>query len=204
MRSHLIHRPARDIIPPLGGDSSFLLSHLIQYSFSCRHQIPGPPELGAGNPYPVHHDRHPPCHGDDRAFHSSSFGDLHAPGLEPRCAGFKRAQRSRSWCTLIELSGDQLKVGAAVDDESRQDNEKQNCGGDWLPIIFGAPWIGPPAVVATSVYHSRALVGLSIKPSYKAERGKLVRSSPKAGLSRSRSGPGGIVKKPSRAPRASA
>src|SRR5215468_11546199 len=30
--------------------------------------LPGPSELGAGNPYPVHHDRHPPCHGDDRAF----------------------------------------------------------------------------------------------------------------------------------------
>ena len=30
MRTHLIHRPARDVIPPLGGDSSFLLSRLTQ------------------------------------------------------------------------------------------------------------------------------------------------------------------------------
>ena len=29
MRTHLIHRPARDIIPPLGGARSFLLSRLI-------------------------------------------------------------------------------------------------------------------------------------------------------------------------------
>ena len=29
IRTHLIHRPARDTIPPLGGARSFLLSHLI-------------------------------------------------------------------------------------------------------------------------------------------------------------------------------
>src|SRR5437667_12667178 len=29
MRTHLIHRPARDIIPPLGGARVFLLSHLV-------------------------------------------------------------------------------------------------------------------------------------------------------------------------------
>ena len=33
MRTHLIHRPARDIIPPLGGVSSFLLSHVILGGF---------------------------------------------------------------------------------------------------------------------------------------------------------------------------
>src|SRR5438445_10492980 len=38
------------------------------------------------------------------------------------------------------------KVGAAVDDESSQDNEKQNCGCDGSPVIFGAPF-APPAVV---------------------------------------------------------
>src|SRR5213080_5224012 len=31
MRTHLIHRPARDIIPPLGGSQVFLLSDLILY-----------------------------------------------------------------------------------------------------------------------------------------------------------------------------
>jgi hypothetical protein len=41
-----------------------------------------------------------------------------------------------------------LKVGAAaVDDESCQDNEKHNCGGDRPPVIFAPPWVGPPAVV---------------------------------------------------------
>ena len=31
MRTHLIHRPARDTVPPLGGARSFLLSHLIRH-----------------------------------------------------------------------------------------------------------------------------------------------------------------------------
>src|ERR1700745_2086742 len=31
MRTHLIHRPARDIIPPRGGSQVFLLSDLILY-----------------------------------------------------------------------------------------------------------------------------------------------------------------------------
>src|ERR1700730_4079704 len=35
MRTHLIHRPARDIIPPLGGNSSFLLLDLILHSFQA-------------------------------------------------------------------------------------------------------------------------------------------------------------------------
>jgi hypothetical protein len=53
------------------------------------------------------------------------------------------------------------QVGAAVDDESSQDNEKQNCGGDWPRVIFGAPWIGPPAVVAARILISvfKAWVG---------------------------------------------
>ena len=33
MRTHLIHRPARDIIPPLGGARSFLLLDLILHGF---------------------------------------------------------------------------------------------------------------------------------------------------------------------------
>ena len=54
-----------------------------------------------------------------------------------------------------------LKVSAtAVDDKSCQDNEKYKCGGDRPPVIFAAPWVGPPAVVARptsafkiSMYH---------------------------------------------------
>jgi hypothetical protein len=58
-----------------------------------------------------------------------------------------------------------LKMSAAaVDDESCQDNEKHNCGGDRSPVIFAPPWVGPPAVVAAGrtasifkvwVYHFR-------------------------------------------------
>jgi hypothetical protein len=51
-----------------------------------------------------------------------------------------------------------LKVSAAaVDDESCQDNEKHNCGGDRPPVIFAPPWAGPPAVAAagraTSIFN---------------------------------------------------
>src|SRR4051794_17391853 len=49
IRTHLIHRPARDIIPPLGGAEfppiAFDLARL-----SCCCCFPGPPELGAVNP----------------------------------------------------------------------------------------------------------------------------------------------------------
>ena len=36
IRTHLIHRPARDIIPPLGGSQIFLLSDLILYVLTLR------------------------------------------------------------------------------------------------------------------------------------------------------------------------
>ena len=51
-----------------------------------------------------------------------------------------------------------LKIGAAVDDESSQDNEKHNCGSDRPPIIFRAPWIGPSAIVAARLNHFHARV----------------------------------------------
>src|ERR1700757_2682430 len=44
---------------------------------------PGPAELGAVNPYAMHHDRHTAGHGDDSAPHSPMACDLHAPALEP-------------------------------------------------------------------------------------------------------------------------
>src|SRR5262245_63490133 len=50
MRTHLIHRPARDIIPPLGGVRVFLLC-------LCHGLFPGPAELSAVNPYAVHDHR---------------------------------------------------------------------------------------------------------------------------------------------------
>jgi hypothetical protein len=44
----------------------------------------------------------------------------------------------------------------AKDDQSNQDNEKYNSGGDRPPIIFGAPWVGPATVVArpTSAFYA--------------------------------------------------
>jgi len=48
----------------------------------------------------------------------------------------------------------------ARDNQSTQDNEKHNRGDYRPPIIFGAPWVGPPTVVArftsafkVSIYH---------------------------------------------------
>jgi hypothetical protein len=54
-----------------------------------------------------------------------------------------------------------LKVDAtARDNQPTQDNEKHNRGDYRPPIIFGAPWAGPPTVVArstsafkVSIYH---------------------------------------------------
>src|SRR5579863_7643630 len=45
IRTHLIHRPARDIIPPLGGARVPSIG-----SCCCRGLVPGPAELGAVNP----------------------------------------------------------------------------------------------------------------------------------------------------------
>ena len=49
-RTHLIHRPARDIIPPFGGARAS--SYRIQPS--CRCDVVGPAELGAVHPHAVH------------------------------------------------------------------------------------------------------------------------------------------------------
>ncbi len=53
-----------------------------------------------------------------------------------------------------------LEVDAAIDDQSCQDNEKHNRGCERPPVVFGAPWVGPPTVVArptsafkVSIYH---------------------------------------------------
>ena len=78
MRTHLIHRPARDIIPPLveleyppiGFDPA-------RFSCGCRGLFPGPPELSAVNPYAVHDHGQPARQGHDRLFHSAAPGDLH-------------------------------------------------------------------------------------------------------------------------------
>src|ERR1700756_1172631 len=53
IRTHLIHRPARDIIPPWGG-ARFPPIAFGPAQVSNRCDFPGPPELGAVNPYAVH------------------------------------------------------------------------------------------------------------------------------------------------------
>jgi hypothetical protein len=52
-----------------------------------------------------------------------------------------------------------LKMDAAVDDESSQDNERDNGSSNRPPVIFAPPWVGPPAIVAargaaTSVFEA--------------------------------------------------
>jgi len=45
----------------------------------------------------------------------------------------------------------ELKVSAAaVDDESSQDNEKHNCGGDRPPVIFAPAWVPTDVIYFSS------------------------------------------------------
>src|SRR5215831_8262756 len=68
-----------------GWISSFLLIGFDPERLSgcCRGRLPGPPELGAIDPYAVHDDGQPARQGDDRPLHSAAPGDLHGPGLKP-------------------------------------------------------------------------------------------------------------------------
>jgi hypothetical protein len=80
IRTHLIHRPARDIIPPRGGAR---VSSSRPSLLSCRCGLPGPAELGAVNPDAMHDHGQATCQGDDRPFHAAPPGDLHRPSFEP-------------------------------------------------------------------------------------------------------------------------
>ena len=51
-----------------------------------------------------------------------------------------------------------LQVDAAVENEASQDKEKHNRRDERPPLIFGAPWVGPPAVV-----HIRAKCLIALK-----------------------------------------
>jgi len=83
-RTHLIHRPARDILPPLGGSRVFSIGFdPVWFSCCCHGLLPGPPELGAVNPDAVHDHGQPASQGHDRLFHPAAPGDLHGPRLEP-------------------------------------------------------------------------------------------------------------------------
>jgi hypothetical protein len=78
----LIHRPARDIIPPWGGARfppiAFDPAHI-----SSRCDFPGPPEFGAVNPHAVHDHGQPTRQRHDRLLHPAMPGDFHRPRLEP-------------------------------------------------------------------------------------------------------------------------
>src|SRR6476620_11358572 len=85
IRTHLIHRPARDIFPPLGGALVFspIGFDPEQFSCCCRGLLAGPPELGAVNPDAVHDHGQPASQCHDCLFHPAAPGDLHGPSLEP-------------------------------------------------------------------------------------------------------------------------
>ena len=82
LRSHLIHRPVRDIMPPRGGTRvSPIQFDYVQFS-RCN-SVLAPAELGAINPDPVHDDGQATRQRDDGLLHAATPGDLHRPGLEP-------------------------------------------------------------------------------------------------------------------------
>ena len=58
IRSHLIHRPARDIMPPRGGARVLLIGFDVALLCCCG-CLPGPAELGAINPDAMHDDGQP-------------------------------------------------------------------------------------------------------------------------------------------------
>src|ERR1700730_8782070 len=91
MRTHLIHRPARDTIPPLGGNSSFLLLDLILHGF---HAAAAACFRVQRNSVPSTHNSQPARQGHNRLFHPAAPGNLHRPGLEP--APFLRTQHALS------------------------------------------------------------------------------------------------------------
>ena len=78
IRTHLIHRPARDIFPPLGGALVFSYRvHAAAVACSLVQQN------SVVNPYAMHDHGEPACQGHDRLFHPAAPGDLHGPRLEP-------------------------------------------------------------------------------------------------------------------------
>ena len=94
MRTHLIHRPARDILPPLGGAR---VPPIDPSQLSCRcGGFPGPAEFGAVNPHAVHDHGEPTRQCHDRLLHTAMPGDLYCPGLEP--GPFRRMKQHALGC----------------------------------------------------------------------------------------------------------
>src|SRR5438046_7815710 len=76
----LIHRPARDIIPPLGG-ARFPPIAFDPAQISSRGDLPSPPELGAANLHAVRDHGQRTRQSHDRLFHPAMPGDLIAQAL---------------------------------------------------------------------------------------------------------------------------
>src|SRR5262249_15112667 len=75
-RGTSFHRSVELDFSPIGYDPARL-------SCGCYGLFPGPPELGAVNPYAVHDHGEPACQGHDPLLHPAAPGDLHRPGLKP-------------------------------------------------------------------------------------------------------------------------
>src|SRR5256885_5820829 len=73
-RGTSFHRSVELEFPPIAFDPAWR---------SCRYGFPGPPELGAVNPYAVQNHGQSARQRHDRPFHPAAPGDLHRPGLEP-------------------------------------------------------------------------------------------------------------------------
>jgi hypothetical protein len=76
-RGTSFHRSVELEFPPIRFDP-------VRFSCCCRGLFPGPPELGAVDPYAVHDHGEPTSQRHDCLFHSAAPGDLHRPCLGPR------------------------------------------------------------------------------------------------------------------------
>src|SRR4030095_149245 len=81
MRTHLIHRPARDILPLLGGSrvASYRIGLMCPFMLlcpSCCCGFPGPAELSAVNPDAVQDHGQPTRQGHDSLFQHAVHGVL--------------------------------------------------------------------------------------------------------------------------------
>jgi hypothetical protein len=73
------------------------------------------------------------------------LGVIHAMGEDatfPTARGQAQARRGSRFTLKVDTT--------ARDNQSAQDNEKHKRGDYRPPIIFGAPWVGPPTVAARS------------------------------------------------------
>jgi hypothetical protein len=75
-------------------------------------------------------------------------------------------------------NGDKLKVGTPLKDEASHDNQKQNRSSKWPPVIFGAPWVGPPAALISELDGDQMPPIVSLPPGNSKSAPKLHSSVP--------------------------